>query len=233
MKIGIGITSVNGIRGDVFKYGVKMHEENNLNDSFEYSVHFDNPNNRKGIAKSKNYCLRELMALGCDHIFLFDDDTWPIGHDWYNKFIVSAFLNNQHHLSYLPERGNYMGQLSNIVRPREFGEGLLIYPYSWGCMLYFDRHCIETCGGYNEEFEIYGYEHCELSMRIYNMGQCDNPYMTIENVWDYIYACDFEGFPKGLEPKNHSLDGIQVQKYLDKNEQLFKKMYKSDKKIPL
>lgn len=30
-----------------------------------------------GIAKAKNKCLELLMATVVEHLFLFDDDTWP------------------------------------------------------------------------------------------------------------------------------------------------------------
>lgn len=234
MKIGIGLTCIEGVRTKLlkwtnttidFKFGQRIE--------LVYVQNVDHFENRIGIAKAKNNCLRRLIEQHCDHFFLFDDDTFPMRSDWHLKFIEAAQKNKQHHLSYLPEKGNYMGKLSNIAKAMPFGDGLLIYPYSWGNMLYFDNYCIETAGGYNEDFEIYGYEHCELSMRIYNMGLTAAPYMTIENVRDYIYACDYEGFPKWLEPENHSLDGLDMAPILEKNRKLFEKMYKSDKKIEL
>ena len=32
----------------------------------------------RGIAGAKNACLAALMAEGVDHLFLFDDDAWPV-----------------------------------------------------------------------------------------------------------------------------------------------------------
>lgn len=35
-----------------------------------------------GIAVAKNRCIAELMDLGCDHLFLADDDVWPTVDEW-------------------------------------------------------------------------------------------------------------------------------------------------------
>ena len=45
---------------------------------------------RKGIASSKNICLRELS--GSSHIFLFDDDCWPTVKGWEQKYIEASQL---------------------------------------------------------------------------------------------------------------------------------------------
>src|SRR6187402_2101376 len=50
-----------------------------------------------GIARAKNKCL-ELLD-GCDHIFLFDDDTFPIADDWWEPYIESP----EAHLMYIFE----------------------------------------------------------------------------------------------------------------------------------
>ena len=34
-----------------------------------------------GIVASKNASLSVLMEAGCEHLFLWDDDAWPIAHD--------------------------------------------------------------------------------------------------------------------------------------------------------
>jgi hypothetical protein len=230
-KIGLGITKFEGIDTSIVNKFTEFHM-NSEDPLFMINLHIDTKENRKGVAKSKNINIRELMDWEADHIFLFDSDCWPISPDWYLKFIETAKATRQEHLSYIPNRGNYMGNLSQEVKGQEFGD-LLVYPYGWGCMQYYTKECIEIAGGYNEAFEVYGYEHLEFSMRIHNMGLTSYPYLTIKDVTKYIYSCDFEGFPEGLKPENHSLDGLDMKPILAHNFALFEKMSKNDKKIAL
>ena len=49
-----------------------------------------------GIVASKNASLAALMAAGCEHLFLWDDDTWPIADNWHLPYIESP----EPHLAY-------------------------------------------------------------------------------------------------------------------------------------
>ena len=42
-----------------------------------------------GIVASKNASLSVLMEAGCEHLFLWDDDAWPIADDWHQPYIES------------------------------------------------------------------------------------------------------------------------------------------------
>jgi glycosyltransferase involved in cell wall biosynthesis len=59
---------------------------------------------RKGIACSKNDCLRALRD--CDHIFLFDDDCWPIREGWETQYIEASLISGCHLFCYVWETGN-------------------------------------------------------------------------------------------------------------------------------
>jgi len=62
--------------------------------------------NNVGIARAKNKCLELLRD--CEHIFLFDDDTWPTTNGWYIPYVASR----EPHLMYLFESwssGNPVG----------------------------------------------------------------------------------------------------------------------------
>ena len=99
-SIGIGITTRN--RPDVIEFCVKQHLKH-FNRNAKYLVVDDNSDdpdqNRKwaetigeyhynekrlGIAKSKNLCIK---SLDVDHLFLFDDDCFPIRNDWWIPWI--------------------------------------------------------------------------------------------------------------------------------------------------
>ena len=223
-RIGVGITAMHNVRDALFQHTMRKHTENNPQDNIVYSIHYDNALNRKGIAKSKNECLRELIKAEVDHIFLFDDDCFPIHPDWYKEFIAAAQIMNQHHLMYIPGKTHNRDGSGKGVQGAHFGD-LIQYTHSWGCMLYFTKECIEKAGGYNEEFEIYGYEHAELSCRIHNMGLTSFPFMTIQNVTKFIYSVDYEGSPPGVENDGtSSMTGLDAKAIVNRNSILYQKM---------
>jgi glycosyltransferase involved in cell wall biosynthesis len=50
----------------------------------------------QGIVAAKNASLTALMDAGCEHLFLFDDDAWPIADNWHLPYIESP----EPHLAY-------------------------------------------------------------------------------------------------------------------------------------
>ncbi|HHQ5922965.1 TPA: glycosyltransferase family 2 protein, partial [Enterobacter hormaechei subsp. steigerwaltii] len=49
-----------------------------------------------GIVASKNASLTALMNAGCEHLFLWDDDAWPIADNWHLPYLESP----EPHLAY-------------------------------------------------------------------------------------------------------------------------------------
>ena len=138
---------------------------------------------RLGIAKAKNLCL-ELLG-DCDHYFLFDDDAWPVQRGWEAHYIELARNTGQEHLMHL---------LDLPGMPRMHSErGLSWHSQCGGVMLYLTKKAKETTGGWNPKFNIYGYEHAELSRRIYSLGltQGPGPYISSATSKEWIYSLDF------------------------------------------
>lgn len=117
-----------------------------------------------GVGSAKNKCL-ELLE-GCEHMFLFDDDCSPVVDEWWLPYINSGL----NHAAYTFDRME-LNRTSKYVS----------YEYPNGCMLYFTRKCIDTAGGWDTEFQGYGWDHCELSRRIYNMGLTPAQFVDIPN----------------------------------------------------
>lgn len=138
-----------------------------------------------GIPRAKNKCLELAMEWGAHHIFLFDDDTWPLQRPWANKYIK----NKEPHLFYVfVNKGN---------QTRTFGlEGmdkdndLRWFNHTRGCMLYFESDVIETVGGFDPIFGDGGYEHTELSDRIHAAGFTTHAYQDAIDTDKYIYSSD-------------------------------------------
>jgi len=111
-----------------------------------------------GIAIAKNKCLELLQ--GCDHFFLFDDDTFPVEENWYEHYINSG----KGHLAYMFS--------TTSTDKYEVKEGIRYWNVHRGCMLYFDKETIDRIGGFDNRFIQYNYEHLDISKRATGLDGC-------------------------------------------------------------
>lgn len=208
MKVGVGITTRNrpGVLHEALTNHLKHHKTTSevelayylVNDSSEditapwhYLANLEcwvwQPKDtgiHLGIARAKNLCLTHLMGEGCDHIFLFDDDAWPISDYWYEPFI------NHHepHLQASFSQGTtHSAPLVEYYRDTD----IVAYHRSRGYCLYYDRKVIERVGGFDERFQ-YGMEHLEHSRRIHNAGLTLFEHQDINQSSSLIHSCDAE-----------------------------------------
>ncbi len=142
-------------------------------------------NNNVGIAVAKNKCLELLYNAGCEHIFLFDSDTFPVVDNWWIPYINSK----ENHLNYIFT--NFKNGInindSEIVYKNE---NIIAYTHPRGCMLYYKRIVLDTVGGMDKNFGKWGYEHVSLSERIYNAGLTSYKYMDIANSKGLFFSDD-------------------------------------------
>jgi len=127
--------------------------------------------NRAGIPAAKNKCL-ELAKY--DHIFLFDDDTYPICDGWYLPYINSG----KEHLCY------------TFLTAFKRKEGFKYHALGNGCMLYVTRKCIDTIGGFDWDYGLGKYEHVDFSRRIYNSGLTESIFMDVIGSENLLYCMD-------------------------------------------
>lgn len=136
-----------------------------------------------GIARAKNKCL-ELLA-DCDHIFLFDDDTYPLAPGWTEPYVTSP----EHHLMYLFEAwasGTPVGDDAIVYTDARH----TAHHHARGCMLYVDRLVLDTVGGMDVRFGMAMNEHLDWSMRIHNAGLTTFRYMDVLGSEQLIYSMD-------------------------------------------
>lgn len=128
---------------------------------------------RAGISRVKNKCLQ--LTESYDSVFLFDDDCWPLCHNWWKPYVESG----QHHLCY------------TFYRPIKLDKesGLKYHSLGNGCMLYFSRHCIETVGGFDTNYPN-KFEHVCLSRRIKNAGLISHKFQDVIGSDKLIYCLD-------------------------------------------
>lgn len=137
----------------------------------------------QGIAAAKNKAL-ELMG-DADYYFCFDDDVSPKVKNWHLPYIKSGL----NHLCFTFDHfsnGNLNGR-----RKIKTENGISIWHEPCGLMLFFTRKCLDTVGGMDESYGAWGYEHLNLSRRIYNNGLTPHPYMDIENSLDIFNSDDY------------------------------------------
>nr|DAP73826.1 MAG TPA: putative glycosyltransferase [Caudoviricetes sp.] len=138
-----------------------------------------------GIVASKNASLSVLMEAGCEHLFLWDDDAWPIADDWYQPYIESQ----EPHLAYqfLDLAGrNKLNDLAVLYRD----ERHVAYTGQRGVMLYYHRSAIEKVGGFDSVYGRGMYEHSDLALRIHNAGLTTWAYADVTGSEKLIHSLD-------------------------------------------
>lgn len=200
MKIGIGITTRK--RPDVLKTALNhfsafptpnskvviVEDDPESDQTVEFLVSefqkynqnvevvFRKPPNRLGISKAKNACLSVLPD--CDHIFLFDDDSWPKTEQWAEKWVEINKIHKVGHSMWLTQL-EYVGNPASSFNPKHIwpspdgnsDHNMIAWTNCMGLMLYFTRECLDALGGYDATApNVYGYEHAHISRRANKAG---------------------------------------------------------------
>lgn len=193
MKIGIAITTHN--RPDVCKETYSIIDSNRPENSilivvddashpapFGYGGNMYNNvyrfDKNVGVGVAKNKCLELLHDAGCTHFFLFDDDCRPKENEWWLHYTESTL----NHACWTFDR-RIVYDMHGFYREFEKPNG---------CMLYFTRKAIDKVGGWDSDFKGYGYEHCNISDRIYNNGLTPARYIDIPDSKGLFELADCE-----------------------------------------
>lgn len=172
-----------------------------------------------GIARAKNKCIELLYNEGCTHLFLFDDDVYPLAEDWYLKYINTGIK----HLCFSFDK--FSNGRSNGRKINSKSNGLVEYHEPCGCMLYLTRECVDKVGGMDPEFGKWGYEHVGYSMRIHNAGLTPKPFLDIENSTDILYSLDWD------QTVTRSVSAKERMRHIPKNQAKYRSEIKSSKYI--
>lgn len=139
----------------------------------------------EGISKAKNLNLKELD--NCEHIFLFDDDTYPKVKGWEHIYTETGHK----HMSYT------FGRKVLLIE-----NNIISYEKPSGCMLYIHRDCLDKVGGFDEQYKGYAGEHQDFSNRVYNAGLTKYRYMDLVFSNQFIHSMDEHKEIKGSTPVN-------------------------------
>jgi len=155
-----------------------------------------------GIVASKNASLTALVDAGCEHLFLWDDDAWPIADNWHQPYIESP----EPHLAYqfLDLAGrNKLNDMAVLYRDDKH----IAYTGQRGVMLYFHRSAIDKVGGFDPVYGRGMYEHPDLALRIYNAGLSTWAFADVASSEKLIHSMDEheEGSRSIPRPERESL----------------------------
>lgn len=139
----------------------------------------------RGIVATKNASLEALISAGCEHLFLWDDDAWPIADGWHHPYIDSP----EPHLAY---------QFLDLAGPRKLQDLAVLhaddehvaYTGQRGVMLYYHRSAIEKVGGFDPVYGRGMYEHSDLALRIHNAGLTTWAYADVVGSASLIHSLD-------------------------------------------
>jgi hypothetical protein len=176
-RIGIAITTHN--RADVLSRAISQHKQflppgslvvviddgSTPAASVPDGIRLIRHDKSQGIVVSKNRSLEALMDAGCEHLFLWDDDAWPIAAGWHLPYIESP----EPHLAYqfLDLAGhNKLNDMAVLYRDDRH----IAYTGQRGVMLYYHRSAVEKVGGFDPVYGRGMYEHPDLALRIHNAG---------------------------------------------------------------
>lgn len=141
MKFGVGVITI----------GKRPIKDYLLPDDCKFVVVTDH--DRRGVAWARNQCLQQLDE--CEHIFLFDDDCWPVMRGWAEYWAEQCFVFGMTY-SAMPE--SFKSGLDFTFD----GIGLDTEMARWhggiGAATYQHRSVLDLIGGYNEKLIGYGFE---------------------------------------------------------------------------
>ncbi|WP_078278549.1 TylF/MycF/NovP-related O-methyltransferase [Mycobacteroides franklinii] len=133
----------------------------------------------KGIAMAKNRCISELVDLGCEHLFLADDDVWATADKWWKPYVDSP----EPHLSFQwPSRGRH------CVTYQDENHFAIGFPR--GVLLYVERRVIDVVGGMDTSYGAHGGEHVDWSHRIHESKLTSWPFADVRGSHRLLYSRD-------------------------------------------
>lgn len=123
---------------------------------------------RLGVAVNKNTGLELMMDnTRVEHLFLSDDDTWPLYPQSLDKHIGLPM----HHSMVMWGKHRIKDTSPVLV-------GYTEWTWPRGVALYQTRAAVERVGGMDERFGPGGHEHVEYSQRIHNAGLTPAPFCS-------------------------------------------------------
>jgi GT2 family glycosyltransferase len=118
-----------------------------------------------GVAVSKNKALKELINLGCEHIFLIEDDILIKNSEVFEQYIKAANSTGIYHLCYEKVAGNESSL--KYIHNQPDGVKIGFYHNPQGAFMYINANLIKKLGYFDEGYTN-AFEHIDFA---YNLIQ--------------------------------------------------------------
>jgi glycosyltransferase involved in cell wall biosynthesis len=165
---------------------------------YNYYIHTNETN--LGVAASKNKAMKHLLDIGCDHIFLIEDDMLIKNPNIFQAYIDASKKSGIQHLMFgYHGPANKNGISHGKPCPRlvvDYGDFSLAFnQHCVGAFCYYSRKCLEDVGLIDEKFRN-AFDHVSHSYELALKGY-STPYWwwsDLANSLDYIeeQACSEE-----------------------------------------
>jgi hypothetical protein len=235
MKIGLGITTRNRAnllwhilplwKKSLHNVDAVIHVKIDMEeDTIGYTnltaahadIQFSAAGGRVGIAKAKNVNLAALLAQNCTHIFLVDDDIYPLRSRWWEIYTQEPF----NHMGYFTTGKDRKPKTTK----QACGVDSEIHQDLSGGLLYFTGRALEL--QYNPAYGFYGYEHIDMSRRC--AAHCkQHPFIVPRRISEFFYSLDLDYNVQGytgilpVENFQSSVHGEPIQSYIDENFKIY------------
>lgn len=162
------------------------------------------------VGKSKSDAMNYLIAKGCEHIFIMEDDVLIKDDSVFERYIKTSEVSGIKHLSYalqgpanrkdskgfstLEERAatdNLNEPNPKTVLYYENDIKVALYPNSVGAFCYYHKDVIDKVGVFDPIFKN-AWEHVEHSYQCYKNGFCPE-FWWFPDIWEsWLYLEDIE-----------------------------------------
>ena len=207
-RIGIGITTTPS-RPAHLELCLSQMNKHMPKDAMLFVAH---DTNKMGVAHQKNKCLEALK--GCDYVFLFDDDCFPIEDGWADAYISEYIRTGNHHFLKINEMPTI--EIKGVI------DGITSWTNCAGCMMFLTRSAIQTIGTFNEDFGVYGFEHADYTNRIHKAHLTPYGQYLSCKANDKIYALDLQGVGSFNMTHKSSMPFKEMLEHVKKAEAVYK-----------
>lgn len=168
-----------------------------------------------GVGKSKNRLFKELLSLGCNHIFLIEDDIVIKNKDVFNEYIRARNITGIQHFNFgYHGPANKNGISGGPPVPRyviDYGTiKIAINANSVGAFCYYTKEALDKTGLIDEQYTN-AFEHVDHDYRLFKTG-FSTPYWNfadIANSCDYLEEIECSEHSSAIRPRSDWRENIQ------------------------
>lgn len=128
-------------------------------------------NTNVGVGESKNRAIKRLIELGCEHLFLMEDDVLFESEQALNSYIELSRLSGVKHLNFClhgDANKRFDEPAPKLIIDYKTVR-MALYHNVTGALSYYHRDVIDECGVMDDEYKN-AMEHVDHTMRIINAG---------------------------------------------------------------